>query len=88
MRITRQLRHLPVACILCLSPLLIANVAIAEDAKPRQKKATLNAPVNVELDYLLYLPKDYDSQESWPLVQGLAEGRGVGGFDGVAEVLE
>ena len=68
MRITRQLRHLPVACILCLSPLLIANVAIAEDAKPRQKKATLNAPVNVELDYLLYLPKDYDSQESWPLV--------------------
>ncbi|WP_166820250.1 carboxylesterase family protein [Thalassoroseus pseudoceratinae] len=33
-----------------------------------QKPAKLEAKVPVELDYLLYLPKDYEKQDSWPLL--------------------
>jgi predicted peptidase len=33
-----------------------------------QKAAKLDKQIGVTLDYLLYLPADYDRQESWPLV--------------------
>lgn len=33
-----------------------------------QVSQRLDVQVKVEMDYLLYLPKNYDEQESWPLV--------------------
>lgn len=39
------------------------------DEKPDpQAKAELNTQVKVHLDYLFYLPKDYDKQDSWPMM--------------------
>ena len=50
--------------VLCL---IHGNLAGAED-KPRQSAQTLEKELTVELDYLLYLPPDYESKEAWPLV--------------------
>jgi predicted peptidase len=41
--------------------------AAAADA-PRQEAKTFDKPVPVMLRYLLYLPKDYDQKDAWPLV--------------------
>ena len=35
---------------------------------PHQKAARLDAQVRVTLDYLLWLPPDYDKKDSWPLL--------------------
>ncbi|HEY4309202.1 MAG TPA: prolyl oligopeptidase family serine peptidase [Pirellulales bacterium] len=45
-----------------------------------QRPAQLETQVPVKLDYLLYLPKDYDNQKSWPLVIFL-HGAGERGAD-------
>ena len=45
-----------------------------------QKAAKLDTQVNVQMDYLLYLPKDYDKRESWPLLLFL-HGAGERGVD-------
>lgn len=45
----------------------LLSQAAAADA-PRQAAKTFDKPVPVMLRYLLYLPKDYDQKESWPLV--------------------
>jgi predicted peptidase len=42
-----------------------ATTAPGADHQSAQK---FEADVHVELNYLLYLPKDYESKESWPLV--------------------
>jgi len=34
----------------------------------QQKPSRLNAKVTVQMDYLLYLPEDYDKQDKWPLL--------------------
>ena len=53
--------------LLVLSALLLmANAAMAEDAG--QKPSKLDVQIRVQLDYLLYLPKDYASKEKWPLL--------------------
>ena len=44
------------------------RVAVAADDAGMQKPAKLAVKVPVEMDYLLYLPKDYDEKDSWPLV--------------------
>lgn len=41
--------------------------ALGADA-PRQSSEKVEIQVPVTLEYLLYLPKDYDKQASWPLV--------------------
>src|SRR5947209_1456049 len=33
-----------------------------------QKAARLSVQIPVEMNYLLYLPKDYDKQDAWPLL--------------------
>ncbi len=48
--------------------------------EPAQTSQRLEAEVKVELNYLLYLPKGYDDQESWPLVLFL-HGAGERGGD-------
>jgi predicted peptidase len=49
-------------------------------AASKQQAAKLEKQVPVKLDYLLYLPDDYDQKESWPLVVFL-HGAGERGTD-------
>ena len=56
------------------------HVAVAADDAGMQKPAKLAVKVPVEMDYLLYLPKDYDEKDSWPLVLFL-HGAGERGDD-------
>jgi predicted peptidase len=52
--------------------------ALADDSG--QTSQRLNVEVKVQMDYLLYLPKDYYKQEAWPLVLFL-HGAGERGDD-------
>lgn len=55
-------------CCLCgLLSLVMLSHATAADP-PRQVAKTLELEVPVKLDYLLYLPPDYEKQDAWPLV--------------------
>lgn len=56
------------------------SLAIGDDKPGTQQSARLATQVKVELRYLLYLPRDYDQQESWPLLLFL-HGSGEGGDD-------
>lgn len=56
------------------------TVAFCNDQPDRQKSAQLNTQVDVQMSYLLYLPKDYEQQESWPLLLFL-HGSGERGDD-------
>jgi predicted peptidase len=62
---TRFLASTALCSILFITP---GFVTLSRGDTPRQAAHTLDKQVPVKLDYLLYLPKDYDSQESWPLV--------------------
>ncbi len=53
------------------------KAAVADDP---QKSMKLDTQVRVQMDYLLYLPEDYESKESWPLVLFL-HGSGERGTD-------
>jgi predicted peptidase len=60
---------------------MLPSLSVLGDEHPGvQKTAQLNAQVKVQMGYLLYLPKDYDKQESWPLVLFL-HGAGERGDD-------
>lgn len=50
------------------------------DGPGNQKAAQLNTQVKVQMGYLLYLPKDYEKQKSWPLMLFL-HGAGERGDD-------
>ena len=68
-----------------LIPLVLAAIASISDValsdEPGvQKAAKLDTQVKVQMGYLLYLPKDYDKQESWPLLLFL-HGAGERGDD-------
>lgn len=58
----------------------ISTSAFCDDQPGNQKSAKLETQVKVQMDYLLYLPKDYDKQESWPLLLFL-HGAGERGDD-------
>ena len=54
-----------------LATIAAGKAAAAEDgAQPAgsQQAKRLDARIPVQLDYLLYLPKDYESKPSWPLL--------------------
>ena len=71
----RQLVLIPaIALSLCL-----ASSALAADAG-KQKALKLDVKVPVKLDYLLYLPVDYESKDAWPLMLFL-HGAGERGDD-------
>lgn len=59
--------------------LLVASI-IETASCGEQKSAKLDTQIKVELNYLLYLPQDYDQQESWPLLLFL-HGSGERGND-------
>ena len=66
------------ALLISLFSLAMWNVANAED--PHQSNKNLDTTVRVQMDYLLYLPKDYESQDKWPLMLFL-HGAGERGDD-------
>jgi predicted peptidase len=76
MTTTRRVLWLHTIC------LLFAPIAWADDmsAPGTQTAARLERQIVVELDYLLYLPNDYEQQESWPLLLFL-HGSGERGDD-------
>jgi predicted peptidase len=57
-----------------------AALSYGEEKPGVQTAAQLNTQVKVQMDYLLYLPKDYEKQESWPLLLFL-HGAGERGSD-------
>jgi predicted peptidase len=56
------------------------DTAYCEEQPGKQVPAELNVQVPVQLNYLLYLPKDYEKQDNWPLVLFL-HGAGERGTD-------
>lgn len=65
MKLTLRLFTLLVALV------FVPNLTKAEDKPGTQQTAKLDTQVKVQMGYLLYLPKDYDKQEKWPLVMFL-----------------
>lgn len=59
---------------------VVCDVAMSDEPTGLQKTAKLDVQVTVQMDYLLYLPKDYDRQETWPLLLFL-HGAGERGDD-------
>lgn len=57
---------------------MLPELALADDAA--QTSQRVDTTVKVEMNYLLALPKDYDKQDSWPLVLFL-HGAGERGDD-------
>jgi predicted peptidase len=55
-------------------------LATGDDNPGVQQTARLDTQVRVQMGYLLYLPKDYDKQDSWPLLLFL-HGSGERGDD-------
>jgi predicted peptidase len=56
------------------------GVGVLHGAEPTQKVGKLDAQVHVSLDYLVYLPTDYEKKDSWPLLLFL-HGAGERGDD-------
>ena len=65
--------------LIALAQLAAGSAPSVADDQP-QKPARLSVQIPVEINYLLYLPKNYDKQESWPLVLFL-HGAGERGDD-------
>ena len=63
-----------------VSTFLLTSFVLGDDQPGNQKSARLDTQVKVLMDYLLYLPKDYEKQESWPLLLFL-HGSGERGDD-------
>ena len=60
--------------------LLTMAFPLTSRAADAQKPERLSATIVVEMDYLIYLPKDYEKQKSWPLMLFL-HGGGERGTD-------
>ena len=77
-------KHVLIA-VACSTVLLISpgRVQAADDPQPepgKQQPQTLERTVKITMSYLLYLPKDYAQQDSWPLLLFL-HGAGERGAD-------
>lgn len=66
--------------LLVAGSLAVITVNFGVAFSGEQKAGKLETQVAVQLDYLLYLPKDYDTRESWPLLLFL-HGAGERGND-------
>ncbi len=70
---------MPRILLMLLCAAVLGSVSsFADDTTQTPKRLSVKIPV--EMDYLLYLPKDYDAKESWPLVLFL-HGSGERGSD-------
>ena len=70
----------PFLMIILVAATLPSPSVFGDEPSVVQKPAQLNTQVRVVMDYLLYFPKDYDKQESWPLLLFL-HGEGERGND-------
>jgi predicted peptidase len=70
----RPLFLLPLICFCGSVP------ALSDDQPGSQRPARLETQVPLEMDYLLYLPSDYEQQDAWPLLLFL-HGAGERGDD-------
>ena len=71
--------QMPKTLLILLCTVVVSSLpSFADETSQSPKK--LVAQIPVEMDYLLYLPKDYDSKDSWPLVLFL-HGSGERGSD-------
>ena len=61
-----------------LTPMI--EIGVLRAAEPTQKAVRLDAQVHVSVDYLIYLPTDYEKKDSWPLLLFL-HGAGERGDD-------
>lgn len=66
--------------LLALGMLTCCSPGMAAEGNGTQAPARLEAQVDVTLNYLLYLPENYDEQERWPLLLFL-HGAGERGDD-------
>jgi predicted peptidase len=69
--------HLALTLLFAVTPFA---AAFAEEQPGMQTASQLDVQIPVRLGYLLYLPEDYEQQESWPLVLFL-HGAGERGDD-------
>ncbi len=53
---------------LAFTSLSLSSLALCDDQPSTQQAAKLDTQAKIEMGYLLYLPKDYESKESWPLL--------------------
>lgn len=66
--------------VLLTAGLTLNSYANADDEPAPQKAGQLATTVKVQMNYLLYLPDDYDQKDSWPLLLFL-HGSGERGDD-------
>ncbi len=64
----------------CTLATLLTNVTRAEETEDAQRALKLDRPLKVQMNYLLYLPQDYENRPAWPLVLFL-HGSGERGDD-------
>ena len=67
-------------CFFLLTLTFSYSPSVRAEDKQQQQNKTLDAQVSVKLNYLLYLPEDYEKQESWPVLLFL-HGSGERGDD-------
>ena len=65
---------------LFLTLVAVGSISTSAFCDDNQKTAQLNTQVKVQMGYLLYLPKGYEKQKSWPLMLFL-HGAGERGDD-------
>jgi predicted peptidase len=68
------------ALVICSAVVGFAIAANAEETTSSQRAGKLDRAYRVQMNYLLYLPEDYESRESWPLLLFL-HGSGERGDD-------
>ena len=79
------MKNLPLRIVVLLAgvtvivPLMVSAAELSQPSNT-QTPCELQRTFNVELNYLLYLPQDYDQKESWPLLLFL-HGAGERGDD-------
>lgn len=64
----------------CFLGQVSVQCVLAGEREGAQTAARLNTQITVQMNYLVYLPKDYDQQASWPLLLCL-HGSGERGSD-------
>lgn len=76
-----EIRQRWIVTVSDLEPAKRAGGKTPQQARPgEQSECTLDRPAQVKLDYLFYLPGDYESKQSWPLLLFL-HGAGERGDD-------
>lgn len=68
------------AIVICSAVSGFASAAHAKEPASSQRAAKLDRPFRVQMNYLIYLPEEYEERESWPLLLFL-HGSGERGDD-------